>query len=68
MMTISTSTVAVGTVVLVGAIVLAYRLGWGAGRRAERRRWERRISGQARKLGHARDAVRRALDKDAGKP
>ena len=51
--------------VLVGAMVLAYLIGHAVGRRVERRRWERRIAGEARKLGHARDAVRRALQKDA---
>jgi predicted LPLAT superfamily acyltransferase len=49
--------------VLLGAIVLAYLLGRRVGRRAERRRWEHRIAGQARKLGRARDVVRRALGK-----
>ena len=62
MITVGVSGGVVIGAVLLGAIVLAYLLGRRVGRRTERRRWEHRIAGEARKLGRARDAVRRALD------
>jgi membrane protein DedA with SNARE-associated domain len=64
MITVGVSGGVVIGAVLLGAIVLAYLLGRRVGRRAERRRWEHRIAGEARKLGRARDAVRRALPND----
>jgi len=67
MITVGVSGGVVIGAVLLGAIVLAFLLGRRAGRHAERRRWERRVAGEARKLGHARDAVRRALN-TSGQP
>jgi hypothetical protein len=51
-------------VLALGAGFLGYALGRFTGRRAERRRWERRIAGAARDLDHTRGIIRRALDKD----
>jgi hypothetical protein len=51
--------------IVLGASVLSYLIGRVTGKRAERRRWQQRIAGQARKLGHTRDIIRRALEKDA---
>lgn len=52
-------------VLVLGAGVLGYLAGWLTGKRAERRRWERRIAGQIRELGRTRDIVHRALEKRA---
>jgi hypothetical protein len=51
--------------IVLGASVLSYLLGRVTGKRAERRRWERRIAGQARELGRTRANIRRALEKKA---
>jgi hypothetical protein len=50
----------VGTVLAVA--LLGYVVGYGNGKRAERRRWQRRISGEAREVGRTLATVRRALN------
>ena len=51
--------------IVLGASVLSYLLGRVTGKRAERRRWQRRIAGEARELGRTRAMISRALEKDA---
>jgi membrane protein DedA with SNARE-associated domain len=60
------SSISVAAVVgiVLGASVLSYLIGRITGKRVERRRWEQLIAGQARKLGHTRDLIRLALEKD----
>jgi hypothetical protein len=58
--------IAFGGLVL-GVGVLSYLLGRLTGKRAERRRWKRRIAGQARELGRTRAMIHRALEKDSRK-
>jgi membrane protein DedA with SNARE-associated domain len=57
-----------GVVAFVGVVfgvgVLSYLLGRVTGKRAERRRWRRRIAGQARALGRTRAMIHRVLEKD----
>jgi len=43
--------------------VLSYLLGRVTGKRAERRRWKRRIAGEVRELGRTRAMIHRALEK-----
>ena len=50
--------------ILVCVGVLGYLIGRAAGRRAERRHWQRRVADQARELGRTRDIIHRALQKD----
>ncbi|MFL6805920.1 MAG: hypothetical protein ACJ8FM_18225 [Xanthobacteraceae bacterium] len=54
--------VAVAGIVL-GVSVLSYLLGRVTGKRAERRRWKRRIAGEVRELGRTRAMIHRALEK-----
>ena len=48
-----------------GVALLGYVAGYANGKRAERRRWQRRISGQAREVGRTLATVRRALNANA---
>lgn len=52
------------------ALVLGYVVGHITGKQAERRRWQRRISGEAREVGRTLATVRRALgaSNTAGQP
>jgi hypothetical protein len=50
----------VGTVL--GVALLGYMVGYVNGKRAERRRWQRRISGETREVGRTLATVRRALN------
>jgi len=56
-----------GVVAVVGIVlgvgVLSYLLGRVTGKRAERRRWKRRIAGEVRELGRTRAMIHRALEK-----
>jgi hypothetical protein len=58
-----------GIAALVGVVfaagVFGYMVGRRAGKRDERRHWERRITGEAREVGRTLTIVRRALEKDA---
>jgi hypothetical protein len=45
-----------------GVALLGYVAGYVTGKRAERRRWQRRISGEAREVGRTLATVRRALN------
>ena len=51
--------------IAIAAGVAGYLAGRYIGKRSERRRWERRIAGEARALGRARLTIRRALEKGA---
>jgi hypothetical protein len=51
--------------VVFGAGVFGYMVGRRAGRRDERRHWERSITGDAREVDRTLTIVRRALEKDA---
>jgi membrane protein DedA with SNARE-associated domain len=51
--------------IVLGVSVLSYLLGRVTGRRAERRRWKRRIAGEVRQLGRARAIIHRALEREA---
>ena len=64
MVPIDLGVVAVVGVVL-GVSVLSYLLGRVTGKRAERRRWTRRIAGEVRELGRTRAMIHRALEKDS---
>jgi membrane protein DedA with SNARE-associated domain len=52
--------------IVLGACVLGYAVGRITGKQAERRRWERRMAGEARSLDRTRAIIRRALEKDGG--
>ncbi|MFL4970468.1 MAG: hypothetical protein ACJ8D4_02460 [Xanthobacteraceae bacterium] len=49
--------------IVLGVSVLSYLLGRVTGKRAERRRWKRRIAGEVRELGRTRAMIHRALEK-----
>jgi membrane protein DedA with SNARE-associated domain len=48
--------------IVLGVSVLSYLLGRITGKRAERRRWKRRIAGEVRELGRTRAMIHRALE------
>jgi hypothetical protein len=49
--------------IAIAAGVAGYLAGRYIGRRSERRRWERRMVGEAQALGRTRLMIRRALEK-----
>jgi membrane protein DedA with SNARE-associated domain len=51
--------------VVFGAGLFGYMLGRRAGKRDERRHWERRVTGDAREVDRTLTIVRRALEQDA---
>jgi hypothetical protein len=50
--------------IVLGVSVLSSLIGRVTGKRAERRRWKRRIAGEVRELSRTRAIIHRALEKD----